>query len=83
MVKQELASVLEMVDMGPISFYLGLKIERDRQKKTMEPSQSAYIDKILTKYHLDFVKQCNTPMKGRILFPNKGSEANKVDRERY
>lgn len=38
-----------MIDMGPISFYLGLKVERDRQKKTLKLSQPAYIDKIPTK----------------------------------
>ncbi len=32
-VKRELSAAFEMVDMGPISFYLGLKVERDRQKK--------------------------------------------------
>ncbi len=29
-VKRELAAVFVMVDMGPISFYLGMKVERDR-----------------------------------------------------
>ena len=29
-VKAELAAAFEMVDMGPISFYLGLKVETDR-----------------------------------------------------
>ena len=37
-VKRELASVFEMMDIWPISFCLGLKIERDRQKKTLNLS---------------------------------------------
>ncbi len=37
-VKRELASVFEMIDIWPISFGLGLKIERDRQKKTLNLS---------------------------------------------
>lgn len=32
-VKAELATAFSMVDMGPISFYLGLKVIRDREKK--------------------------------------------------
>ena len=46
-VKAELAAAFSMVDMGPISFYLGLKVTRDREKKTIKLSQPAYIDKVL------------------------------------
>ncbi len=82
-VKHELATAFEMVDMGPISFYLGLKVERNRQNKTLKLSQPAYIDKILAKYHLDQAKPCNTPMKEPILLPNEGPEASQANRERY
>lgn len=41
-----------MIVISPISFYLGLKIERDREKKTIKLSQSAYINKVLEKHHL-------------------------------
>ena len=36
-VKVELTSSFSMADMGPISFYLGLKMERNREKKTIKP----------------------------------------------
>ena len=52
-VKRKLAAEFEMIDMGPISFYLGQKVEIDRQKKTLKPSQPAYINNILSKYHLN------------------------------
>ena len=52
-VKKELAVASDMVDMGPISFYLGLKVERDCIKKILKLFQPAYIGKILAKYHLD------------------------------
>ena len=35
-IKAELAATFSMVDMDPISFYLGLKIERDRIKRTIK-----------------------------------------------
>lgn len=69
--------------MGPISFYLGLKVERDRAKRTLKLSQPAYIDKILAKYHLDQAKPCNTPMKEATLLPSEGTEASQAERERY
>lgn len=70
-----------MVDMGPISFYLGLKFESDCQNKILKLSQPAYIDKILAKYHLDQAKPCNTIINETILPPNQGLEASQVDQE--
>ena len=70
-VKREFMSAFSMVDTGPISFYLGLKVERDRERKTIKLSQPAYIDKVLQKFHLDQANPTNTPMKeGIILLPN-------------
>lgn len=66
-VKAELASAFSMVDMGPISFYLGLKVERDREKRTTKLSQPAYIDKVLARSHLDKAHSVNTPMKKSTL----------------
>ena len=37
-VKQELTAAFEMADMGPISFYLGLKVSQDREKRTIKLS---------------------------------------------
>lgn len=81
-VKVELAAAFEMVDMGPISFYLCLKVERNREKKTIKLSQPAYIQKVLTKYHLDKANSTNTPMKEAALGPNL-LEAPQAEKEKY
>lgn len=49
-VKSELAAALLMVDIGPINFYLQLKIERDQDKKTIKLLQPDYIDKIFSQF---------------------------------
>lgn len=82
-VKPELIIAFEIVDMDLISFYLRLKVKRNRVKKMLKLSQPAYIDKILTKYHLDQAKLCNTPIKKAILLPNKSSEATQTEKEQY
>lgn len=69
--------------MEPISFYLGLKIERNCQNKTLKLSQPTYIKKILTKYHFNQVKPYNTLIKEVILLPNKNFEANQADQKQY
>ncbi len=80
-VKRELAAAFEMVDMGPISFYLGLKVERNREKKTIKLFQPAYIQKVLAKYHLDKANSTNTPMKEASLERNL-SEATQAEKEK-
>lgn len=62
-VKLELTLAFSMVDIGPVSFYLGLKIERNRENRKIKLSQPAYIDKVFSKFHLDKVHSINTPMK--------------------
>lgn len=69
--------------MGPISFYLGLKVDRNREKKTIKFSQPAYIQKVLTKYHLDKANTTNTPMKEVTLGPNLSTEATQAEKKRY
>lgn len=82
-VKRELMSAFSMVDMGPISFYLGLKVERDRERKSIKLAQPAYIDKVLQKFHLDQANPTNTPMEGIILLPNASAQASLSEQEKY
>lgn len=74
-VKAKLHAVFEMVDLGPISFYLRMQVEKGRQKQLLKLSQLTYIEMILEKYHLYLAKLYNIPMKEEILLPNKGPEA--------
>lgn len=62
-----LATTFLMVDMGLISFYLGLKIQYNREKKTLKLSQSAYIDKIFEKFYFNKANIVQTPIEKRTL----------------
>lgn len=83
-IKAKLKAAFSMVNMGPISFYLGLKVERDRIKQTIKLSQPAYIDKILSRFHLDKAYAVNTPMKETALLqPRSKGQATAAEKERY
>ena len=83
-VKAELTAAFSMVDMGPISFYLGLKVERNRQARTIKLSQPAYIDKVLSRFHLDKANAATTPMKeSALLLPRTDGKATTAEKERY
>ena len=81
-VKKQLNIAFKMVDMGPISHYLGLKVERNRDNRTIKLSQSTYIEKVLEKFHMQNAKTTTTPMKEGSLFRNK-SQASESDIKQY
>ena len=51
-----------ITDIGPIQWFLGIKITRDRRNRTIYLSQEAAIDKIVTHWKLDQVSGNRTPM---------------------
>lgn len=70
-IKAKLTSAFSMVDMGPINFYLGLKVQRDRENRTIQLSEPAYINKILARFYLDKAHAVNTPMKETAILKQK------------
>nr|GEV36967.1 hypothetical protein [Tanacetum cinerariifolium] len=53
-------------DLGEAAFILGIKIYRDRSKRLIGLSQSAYMYKILKRYRMDNSKRGNIPMQERL-----------------
>lgn len=62
-VKDKLIATFLIIDIDPISFYLSLKVEHNRSKKTIKLSQLTYIDKVLEKYYINKANTINTLMK--------------------
>ncbi|GJU58178.1 retrotransposon protein, putative, ty1-copia subclass [Tanacetum coccineum] len=52
--------------LGEATFILGIKIYRDRSKRLIGLSQSAYMDKILKRYRMDNSKHGHIPMQERL-----------------
>lgn len=52
-VKTKLIAALEIIDIGLINFYLGLKIKANCEKRTLKLLQPVYIKKILVKYYFN------------------------------
>ncbi len=55
--------------MGPLAFYVGLKVTRDRKKKTIKLSQPGYIEKLLDRQGMLKAKTAKTPMRETSLLP--------------
>lgn len=70
-VRAKLASAFLIVDMGPISFYLGLKVERNLENKMLKLSKPAYINKILEKFHFDKANLVNMSINEEALLTSR------------
>nr|GEW32272.1 retrotransposon protein, putative, Ty1-copia subclass [Tanacetum cinerariifolium] len=55
-----------MKDLREATFILGIKLYRDRSKRLLGPSQSAYMDKILKRFKMDTSKHVYIPMQERL-----------------
>jgi hypothetical protein len=60
-IKAAIAQSFKVTDGGPVNFFVGAKIERNRERKTLFMSQSAYIDKMLDDFNMKHANTVSTP----------------------
>ncbi|GJV28826.1 retrotransposon protein, putative, ty1-copia subclass [Tanacetum coccineum] len=65
-VKTHLGKCFAIKDLGEATFILEIKIYRDRSKRLIRLSQSAYMDKILKRYRMDNSKRGYIPMQEKL-----------------
>jgi hypothetical protein len=57
----------EMHYMGELSWFLGIRVMRDRPNRKLWLCQDSYIDKMVKRYHLEYRKALNTPLPSELL----------------
>ena len=62
----------EIRNLGELSWFLGVRIIRDRTEKKIWLCQDSYIDKITTKFNLEYHKRAHTPLPTDELIPYEG-----------
>lgn len=72
----------EMQDQGQVSWFLGVRVIRDRDARTITLVHDTYIDKITKKYNLDSNADPQTPLPSEELVRNTG-EATKQEIKAY
>jgi hypothetical protein len=60
--KSDIKKYWEITDHGPINWFLGFEIKRDRNARTIAINQRAYIENIVEKFRLTGAKPVSTPM---------------------
>ncbi|GJY92296.1 retrotransposon protein, putative, ty1-copia subclass [Tanacetum coccineum] len=61
-----LGKCFAMKDLGEAAYILGIKIYRDRSRRLIGLCQSAYIDKILKRFHMENSKRGSIPMQDKL-----------------
>ncbi|EWM20187.1 gag-pol polyprotein [Nannochloropsis gaditana] len=64
--KHAISREFSMKDLKELHWILGMAIKRDREKRVMEISQTAYIDMMLAKFRMADCKPVLTPMEGTL-----------------
>lgn len=68
-IKLELAKKFSMTDLGPVAFYLGMSITRDRQNRTLRIGQQAYLSEAIRNAGVWDAICATTPMESTRLEP--------------
>lgn len=71
--KKGLAEKFQLEDLGPASYFLGVRITRARSRKRLYLTQDAYVRQILERFGLENCRPVDTPMAAgfeKFLVPN-------------
>ena len=60
--KADIMAAFPCKDLGPVSYFLGVKITRDRRSRSITLSQGSYIKKILTEFGMSECRSAKTPL---------------------
>lgn len=77
--KTTLSKEVEISDLGEISYYLGIQVNRDRAKKSLSMSQQKFIEEILQKFGKNSLKPVKTPAEQGIRFEKNTDTATEED----
>ena len=78
-VKQSLSKEFEMLDIGEVKTFLGMKIERDVEGKCLRISQRSFLENLLLRFHMHECKAVSTPMECHLRL-KKGEDAEHTDK---
>ena len=59
--KAEVAKTVEITDLGDISFFLGIQIQRNRAERAIYINQTRFIKELINQFNYKDLKLCRTP----------------------
>jgi hypothetical protein len=81
--KEQIMNLFPMKDLGPIKFYLGMKVNRNREMRTIRLTQTAAIDRILDEAKLTDCSPCQIPMEHNLQLEGATEPSGIVNQKEY
>ena len=81
--KADLMNEFQMSDLGPISYYLGIKVQRNRAARTITLSQQGYLERALALMNVDKGPTTSTPGVPTQHLAGSDSEATREECHQY
>ena len=82
-VKEELSSRFDIKDLGMLSYFLGMSIVQDQEKKETWIGQPTYAEKLLTKMGMSECKPVKTPADPANRLVKAAEDEQAVDQQLY
>ncbi|XP_053960369.1 uncharacterized protein LOC128864606 [Anastrepha ludens] len=80
---KQLNEFVEAVDKGPVSFYLGMEIERDASTGAISIHQEHYVNQLLKTWGMDSCKSATTPWVDGTVLKKCEKQCKDIDAMRY
>jgi hypothetical protein len=81
MLKEKLLARYKARDLGPVSYYLGIRVVRDRPNRSLKLSMEGYIDRVLNEYHLGDAPIAHSPLPTSALKLAKRDPEDQADKD--
>jgi hypothetical protein len=81
--KQQIMNLFPMKDLGPIKFYLGMKVDRNREMRTIQLTQTTAIDRILDEAKLTDCSPYQTPIEHGLQLKEATEPSQIVNQKAY
>jgi hypothetical protein len=81
--KQQIMNLFPMKDLGPIQFYLSIKVDKNRELRTIQLTQTATIDRILDEAKLTDCSPYQTPIEHNLQLEGASEPSGIVNQKEY
>ncbi|KAE8181851.1 hypothetical protein CF336_g8765 [Tilletia laevis] len=81
--KAELLSLFKGTDLGPAHYCLGIRIERNREQKTISLDQERYAEEVLARFGMSDCKPAKTPMMAKQTLRKAVDGEPRADKAQY
>jgi len=76
-----LRTIVDIVDMGDIRWFLGMAVSRDHDMRTISLNQGTYIDTVVKRFGMDNSYGVSTPLDPNVILSTKMSPASDEEKK--